>query len=100
MSRHQGKVRWFNEIKGYGFIEDQNGGDVFVHASQIIIHGYKKLSQGETVYFDLKEIHKFEPNNLIFNFFDRKIDFEFLKTKKYVLYYKNCTINNFIHYFE
>ncbi|OGQ07469.1 MAG: hypothetical protein A3G32_00885 [Deltaproteobacteria bacterium RIFCSPLOWO2_12_FULL_40_28] len=55
MSRHQGKVRWFNEIKGYGFIEDQNGGDVFVHASQIIIHGYKKLSQGETVYFDLKE---------------------------------------------
>ena len=43
MSRHQGKVRWFNEIKGYGFIEDQNGGDVFVHASQIIIQDRKSV---------------------------------------------------------
>jgi len=49
---------------------------------------YKNMVQNNIfykniVYFDLKEIHKFEPNNLIFNFFDRKIDFEFLKTKKY-----------------
>lgn len=49
---------------------------------------YKNMVQNNIfikniVYFDLKEIYKFEPNNLIFNFFDRKIDFEFLKNKNY-----------------
>ena len=54
--RMQGKVKWFNNSKGYGFIEQaEGGGDVFVHYSEIQGQGYKSLDQGETVEFDLVE---------------------------------------------
>lgn len=49
----QGKIKWFNEAKGYGFIEKEGGGDVFVHYSEIVGEGYKTLSEGEEVSFDV-----------------------------------------------
>ncbi|XID90999.1 cold-shock protein [Paenibacillaceae bacterium WGS1546] len=49
----QGKVKWFNAEKGYGFIETEQGGDVFVHFSAIQMDGYKSLEEGQTVEFDI-----------------------------------------------
>jgi CspA family cold shock protein len=49
----QGKVKWFNAEKGYGFIETEQGGDVFVHFSAIQMDGYKALEEGQTVEFDI-----------------------------------------------
>ncbi len=49
----QGKVKWFNAEKGYGFIETEEGGDVFVHFSAIQMDGYKSLDEGQTVEFDI-----------------------------------------------
>lgn len=51
----QGKVKWFNAEKGYGFIESENGGDVFVHFSAIQTDGYKSLDEGQEVEFDVVE---------------------------------------------
>jgi CspA family cold shock protein len=49
-----GKVKWFNESKGYGFIEPEGGGrDVFVHFSAIQGDGYKTLSEGQAVEFEV-----------------------------------------------
>lgn len=49
-----GKVKWFNESKGYGFIEPDGGGrDVFVHYSAIQGEGYKTLSEGQVVQFEV-----------------------------------------------
>jgi len=49
----QGKVKWFNDQKGYGFLERQDGeGDVFVHYSAIIGEGYRKLEEGQKVTFE------------------------------------------------
>ncbi|CAM3691681.1 cold shock domain-containing protein [Cohnella lubricantis] len=49
----QGKVKWFNAEKGYGFIETEQGGDVFVHFSAIQMDGYKSLEEGQSVEFDI-----------------------------------------------
>ena len=45
----EGKVKWFNESKGFGFIEKNNGGDVFVHFSAIQAAGFKTLAEGQSV---------------------------------------------------
>ncbi|WP_339060478.1 cold shock domain-containing protein [Tepidibacillus marianensis] len=49
----QGKVKWFNGEKGYGFIEREDGGDVFVHFSAIQGDGFKTLEEGQSVEFDV-----------------------------------------------
>ncbi len=51
----QGKVKWFNAEKGYGFIETEEGNDVFVHFSAIQMDGFKTLEEGQEVEFDIVE---------------------------------------------
>src|SRR4030095_7368060 len=51
MSQELGKDKWFNHKKGFGFIERQSGGDVFVHYSAILSDGYKTLKEGDSVKF-------------------------------------------------
>lgn len=51
----QGKVKWFNAEKGYGFIETAEGNDVFVHFSAIQSDGFKTLEEGQEVEFDIVE---------------------------------------------
>jgi len=51
----QGKVKWFNKEKGYGFIEREGGDDVFVHFSAIQQEGFKTLQEGELVEFEIVE---------------------------------------------
>ena len=53
-----GKVKWFNNNKGYGFIEYSNEEDIFVHYSAIRQEGYKSLNEGDEVRFDLIETSK------------------------------------------
>ena len=54
----QGKVKWFSNVKGYGFIEQEGGQDVFVHYSSITGEGYKTLEEGDVVTFDIVESGK------------------------------------------
>ena len=49
----QGKVKWFNAEKGFGFIESSEGGDIFVHFSAIQGEGFKTLDEGQDVEFDV-----------------------------------------------
>jgi CspA family cold shock protein len=51
----EGTVKWFNESKGFGFIEQDNGPDVFVHFSQIQGDGFKTLNEGDRVNFDVTD---------------------------------------------
>lgn len=55
---YEGKVKWFNESKGFGFIEQDNGPDVFVHHSSIVTEGPKTLAEGERVKFDVVQGEK------------------------------------------
>lgn len=51
----QGTVKWFNDDKGYGFITRESGDDVFVHFSAIQGDGFKSLSEGQSVTFEVEE---------------------------------------------
>ncbi|ARK22943.1 cold-shock protein [Sporosarcina sp. P26b] len=52
---HQGKVKWFSSDKGYGFIEADDGEDIFVHFTGIATDGFKTLTEGQTVSFEVIE---------------------------------------------
>lgn len=56
--RETGTVKWFNDSKGFGFIEREQGGDVFVHFSSIRGEGYKSLDEGQKVEFTLGQGQK------------------------------------------
>lgn len=51
----EGTVKWFSEKKGYGFIEQEDGADIFVHFSSINMPGFKTLAEGEKVNFDVED---------------------------------------------
>jgi CspA family cold shock protein len=50
----RGKIKWFNDAKGYGFIEQESGEDVFVHFSAIQMDGFKTLAEGQVVEFEIQ----------------------------------------------
>lgn len=52
---HRGKVKWFDTVKGYGFIESENGDDVFVHFTGIVGDGFKNLEDNQLVEFEIVE---------------------------------------------
>jgi CspA family cold shock protein len=58
MSKTTGKVKWFDEKKGFGFIEREDGSDVFVHFKAIASDGFKTLSDGQAVEFDVEDGQK------------------------------------------
>ncbi len=53
--RHTGTVKWFNDAKGFGFIQQENGPDVFVHFSAITMDGFKSLAENDKVEFEITE---------------------------------------------
>ncbi len=54
----QGIVKWFSDKRGFGFIEEEEGGDIFVHHSAINMPGFKTLSEGERVSFEMEDTDK------------------------------------------
>jgi len=58
VERRQGKVKWFNNTKGYGFIGQDTGPDVFVHYSAIQMEGFKSLQEGDSVEFEVVQGQK------------------------------------------
>jgi CspA family cold shock protein len=66
MGQYKGTVKWFNNVKGYGFLGHDGGNDVFVHFSSIQKDGYKSLKQGEEVIFDIvQNARGFEADRVI-----------------------------------
>ena len=57
-ARQSGTVKWFNDSKGFGFIEVEGGGDVFVHHSSIQMEGFKSLAEGQRVEFEVVQGQK------------------------------------------
>ncbi|WP_022851905.1 cold-shock protein [Limisalsivibrio acetivorans] len=55
---NQGTVKWFNEAKGFGFITQEDGNDIFVHHSAILGSGFKTLRESERVQFDIVDTEK------------------------------------------
>jgi CspA family cold shock protein len=51
----EGTVKWFSDQKGFGFIEQEGGADLFVHHSEIAMEGFKTLAEGQKVTFDVEE---------------------------------------------
>lgn len=51
----KGKVKWFNNQKGYGFINDEAGNDIFVHYSGLVMEGFKTLEEGQLVEYELTQ---------------------------------------------
>ena len=66
---NKGTVKWFNESKGFGFISRADGDDVFVHFSSIVAQGFKSLTEGQSVSFDVeqdpKDSRKFRAINVV-----------------------------------
>ena len=56
--RKTGTVKWFNDQKGFGFLEQQDGDDVFVHHSAIVSEGYRSLTEGDKVEFSIEQGQK------------------------------------------
>ena len=54
----EGTVKWFSEKKGYGFIEQEDGQNIFVHYSAIDVPGFKTLTEGDRVSFDVEESNR------------------------------------------
>ena len=64
---NNGTVKWFNKEKGFGFITDENGNDVFVHFSAIVEEGFKSLEEGQKVTFDTEADPKDESKTRAIN---------------------------------
>ena len=54
VERTQGKVKWFNDVKGFGFISGDGGQDIFVHHTAILAEGYRSLKEGDVVEYELE----------------------------------------------
>ena len=58
MATEKGRVKWFNESKGFGFIEREQGADAFVHFANIVGEGFRTLAEGDAVEFTVTQGHK------------------------------------------
>jgi len=70
VAQYKGKVKWFNNAKGYGFIGREDGPDVFVHYSSIQLDGYKTLKEGDEVEFDIVQGQKGPQADAVMRFKD------------------------------
>ena len=70
VAQYKGKVKWFNNAKGYGFIGREDGPDVFVHYSSIQLDGYKSLKEGDDVEFDIVQGQKGPQADAVIRFRD------------------------------